>query len=424
MTEQMVFWILAGGIVVFFILPIWHVAVSDRSSGGETFGWILAILFLSLLGYAAFLVFAKKKEPSATTAQPDQSSLPRTGALPVADRPRPPDDLADDTYRLRLVEQYQIKKNDTLNQFVCAGKLFPTVDAALEHAHKEEGRRWAEAEARHQEELRQQAAAAELKAQQLRELQEKNDILQKRWKARMPYLIGASSLAIVGAVSLYYLVDWQMVTIPAGSFQMGGSKESREAPIHTVNIPAFQMAKTEVTQAQWRAVMGDNPSKFSSCGDSCPVETVSWDDIQIFLQKLNAKTGKQYRLPSEAEWEYACRAGGNHEYCGGNDLNAVGWTKENSGKKIQFVGKKRANAFGLYDMSGNVFEWTSDCLNVNYSGAPSNGSAWTSGDCSGRVVRGGAWSDSAVHARAARRLSIVVGIRHDGLGFRLARTLP
>jgi formylglycine-generating enzyme required for sulfatase activity len=224
----------------------------------------------------------------------------------------------------------------------------------------------------------------------------------------------------------------EMVVIPAGSFQMGGSGSAAEKPIHTVTIAAaFALARTELTQGQWRAVMGTNPSVFSSCGDSCPVERVSWDDAQEFVRKLNARTGKTYRLPSEAEWEYACRAGGQQEYCGSDSLDMVGWYGAyanpvgNSAMTINPVGRKQANAWGLYDMSGNVWEWTQDCWNATYNGAPSDGSAWTTGQCAaGRVLRGGAWDRAPQVTRAGTRNGADTTHRNYNLGFRLARMLP
>ena len=210
----------------------------------------------------------------------------------------------------------------------------------------------------------------------------------------------------------------EMVGIPAGSFEMGGTA-SDEQPVHHVSLKAFSLGKTEVTQAQWRAVMGTNPSRFKNC-DDCPVENVSWDDIQGFLQKLNSKTGKSYRLPSEAEWEYACRAGGTHEYCGSHSVDAVAWYDKNSGSKTHPVGQKQANAFGLYDMSGNVWEWAQDCWNGRYSGAPIDGSAWATGDCGQRVQRGGSWYSLADVTRSAIRSRGNSGLRYYDSGFRVA----
>ena len=132
---------------------------------------------------------------------------------------------------------------------------------------------------------------------------------------------------------------------------------------------AFRLQTTEVTQGQWRAVMGNNPSGFTSCGDDCPVEQVSWDDIQTFLQRLNAANpGSNYRLPTEAEWEYAVRAGTTGDYGGNGVLDDMGWYFGNSGNMTHRVGQKRANAWGLYDMHGNVFEWVQDWYSSSYYG--------------------------------------------------------
>jgi formylglycine-generating enzyme required for sulfatase activity len=220
-----------------------------------------------------------------------------------------------------------------------------------------------------------------------------------------------------------------MVEIPAGSFDMGSNNgEPHERPMHSVSIAkSFAIGKTEVTQAQWHAVMGNKPSYFESCGDACPVEQVSWDDTQEFIKKLNAKTGKQYRLPSEAEWEYACRAGKQQEYCGSDIADSVSWNAFNSGKtffnKPHPVATKKANDFGLYDMSGNVWEWVEDTYHSNYNGAPMDGSAWLDGS-SMHVLRGGSWGYDQEFGRAAARSKFGVTFRYYSYGFRLARTLP
>ena len=220
----------------------------------------------------------------------------------------------------------------------------------------------------------------------------------------------------------------EMVMIPAGSFRMGSDNgDADEKPVHEVQVPAFALAKTEVTQGQWLAIMGSNPSGFSGCGDNCPVEKVSWNDAQDYVRKLSAKTGQSYRLPSEAEWEYACRAGGQHQYCGSDNLDSVGWygaysdPKGNSEKTTNRVGQKQANAWGLYDMSGNVWEWVEDCYHGSYSGAPTDGSAWPGGDCGKRVLRGGSWSSGPASARSAIRIWNDTAFRSSGSGFRPAR---
>jgi formylglycine-generating enzyme required for sulfatase activity len=217
----------------------------------------------------------------------------------------------------------------------------------------------------------------------------------------------------------------EMVIIPAGSFDMGSNNgEVSEKPVHRVTIAKpFAMGKTEVTQGQWKAVMGNNPSNFSNCGDACPVEQVSWNDVQGFLQKLNAKTGKQYRLPSEAEWEYACSAGGKQEYCGSDYVDSIAWFSNNGGFTTHPSAKKQANAWGLYDMSGNVGEWVEDSYHDNYNGAPTDGSAWP-GDGAIRVLRGGSWNYGPRGARVAYRGWFGPSFRSNRYGFRLARTLP
>ena len=215
----------------------------------------------------------------------------------------------------------------------------------------------------------------------------------------------------------------EMVEIPGGTFEMGSNFHDSQIPIHSVSIDEFALGRTEITQGQWRAVMGNNPSEFSICGDDCPVDQVSWDDAQLFIHKLNARTGKQYRLPSEAEWEYACRAGGQQEYCGSDSVDSVAWYDGNSGEKAHSVSRKQPNAFGLYDMSGNVWEWVEDSWHDNYNDAITDGSVWK-GDGAKRVLRGGSWYLSPQFARAANRGRFDPAIRLVNGGFRVARMLP
>jgi formylglycine-generating enzyme required for sulfatase activity len=217
-----------------------------------------------------------------------------------------------------------------------------------------------------------------------------------------------------------------MVALPPGNFQMGGnSYKDWGKPVHDVTISrAFALGKTEVTQGQWMAIMGSNPSGFKDYGDDFPVEKISWHEAKEFLRKLSARTGKTYRLPSEAEWEYACRAGGNHEYCGSQSIEAVAWYTNNAGGAVHAVAGKQPNAFGLYDMSGNALEWVEDCWNDSYNGAPADGSAWKSGDCSNRVLRGGSWNDGQEFVRSAARTIYPSTSRVFGIsGLRVAREL-
>jgi formylglycine-generating enzyme required for sulfatase activity len=216
----------------------------------------------------------------------------------------------------------------------------------------------------------------------------------------------------------------EMVVIPAGSFVMGSEKYSSERPTHLVRIQSFLMSKTEVTQEQWFVVMGNNPSYRQ--GRTLPVEQVSWDDIQQFVTKFNQKTGKKYRLPSEAEWEYAARAGITTEWNFGREESELGnylWYNKNSWLRTQEVGQKLPNAFGLFDMYGNVWEWVQDCCHENYIGAPSDGSAWTTGCADNRRVRrGGYWGNSIGGLSSARNM-LNPDNRSNGVGFRLARDL-
>ncbi len=212
----------------------------------------------------------------------------------------------------------------------------------------------------------------------------------------------------------------EMVGIPAGSFEMGG-QAADETPRHRVTLSAFSMGKTEVTRGQWRSIMGNIVTPYEACGDTCPIEGVSWENAKLFISRLNLKTGKQYRLPSEAEWEYACRAGGQDAYCGSGGTDDLGWHNGNSGGAPHPVAGKKANAWGLHDMSGNVLEWTEDCGNVNYSGAPTDGRSWTTGECSRRVARGGSWSVIPWYLRAAGRNWLPTAFQGLNIGFRVAR---
>lgn len=178
-----------------------------------------------------------------------------------------------------------------------------------------------------------------------------------------------------------------------------------------VRIPGgnYEIGKYEVTQAEWRAVMGENPPKlkYSSCGNTCPVENISWDDAQEFIKKLNAMTGKDYRLPRKSEWQYACYGGKDTEYCGGDDFEEVGWLGYVNGKNMPHpVGQKKANGYGLYDMSGNVWEWTNDCWNAM---------------CNKRGMCGGSFDYQ--RAQNAYCDGIEPTWHNRDIGFRLARTL-
>ncbi len=217
----------------------------------------------------------------------------------------------------------------------------------------------------------------------------------------------------------------EFVHVTGGCFQMGdtfGDGSSDEKPVHEVCVDDYSIGTFEVTQDQWNAVMGSNPSYFTQCGGSCPVEQVSWNDVQEFLRKLNQQTGRNYRLPTEAEWEYAARSRGKSEkYAGGNDLDSVAWYGSNAGSQTHPVGQKQPNGLGIYDMSGNVWEWCQDWYDGNYykSSPKDNPQGPSSG--SDRVLRGGSWLNDASSARAAVRDWGDPGNRYVISGFRLAR---
>lgn len=214
-------------------------------------------------------------------------------------------------------------------------------------------------------------------------------------------------------------VSFQMVFVEGGTFRMGSdSGDSDENPVHDVTLSNYSIGKTEVTQALWRAVMGTNPSSFK--GDNLPVEKVSWNDCQTFIKKLNAITGANFRLPTEAEWEYAARGGKqskNYTYSGSNDIGTVAWYYSNSSIKTHPVGQKQPNELGIYDMSGNVLEWCSDWYSSYSRYAQTNPSGATS---NGRVRRGGSWYDDAGYCRSTFRGYYAPAEGSVILGFRLA----
>jgi formylglycine-generating enzyme required for sulfatase activity len=195
----------------------------------------------------------------------------------------------------------------------------------------------------------------------------------------------------------------EMVFVEGGSFQMGcTSGNEDETPVHSVTLNSFNIGKYEVTQAQWKAVKGKNPSRSSKC-DSCPVEFVTWIDVQDYIERLNVETGKNYRLPTEAEWEYAAKGGENYKgyiYSGSNDINSVAWYQNNCGGKTHPIGLMQANELGIYDMSGNVWEWCSDWYDYYPSYSETNPRG-----LSGKyaVIRGGGWNYSDHQCRVSNR---------------------
>jgi formylglycine-generating enzyme required for sulfatase activity len=258
-----------------------------------------------------------------------------------------------------------------------------------------------------------------------------------------------------------------MVMIPSGSFMQGSpsseaGRDSNEGPQRRVSVSAFAMGKTTVTFAEWDTCVADGgcngyrPDDLGWGRGNRPVIAVSWDDAQSYVQWLSRKTGKRYSLPSESQWEYAARAGTTTAYYWGDTIglgnaNCTGCGNQGDNKQTALVGSFRPNGFGLYDMSSNVWQWTEDCWNENYNGAPTDGSVWASGDCGGqrmlrggswecwnknsngewtsgncgrRVLRGGSWASGSQFARPAVRFRFAASYRGSDYGFRLARMLP
>lgn len=224
-------------------------------------------------------------------------------------------------------------------------------------------------------------------------------------------------------------INITMIWIPEGQFHMGGidteddDDDDNECPIHIVQInQGFWMGKYEVTQAQWEAVMGENPADEYGVGDNFPVYNVSWDNIHTFLESVH----DTFRLPSEAEWEYACRAGSNTRWYWGDNESEISdyeWHFENGHERTHEVGQKKPNPWSLHDMSGNVCEWCEDDYHSDYDNAPTDGSAWIETPRGyGRVVRYGSFWDSPDHCRASARRGICPFYRYSYLGFRLVRS--
>jgi formylglycine-generating enzyme required for sulfatase activity len=228
-------------------------------------------------------------------------------------------------------------------------------------------------------------------------------------------------------------ITLDMVQIPGGSFMMGSpasekDRDNNESPQHQVNVPAFSMGKFVVTQEQYQQIMGNNPSSFS--GAKRPVERVSWNNAVKFCQKLSQKTGREYRLPSEAEWEYACRAETTTPFHFGETITTelanydgnYTYASEPTGKFLQQttdVGSFPPNAFGLYDMHGNVWEWCQDDWHDNYSNAPKDGSVWTSQSGITKLLRGGSWHLNPEYCRSAYRLYDGLALTSYYIGFRV-----
>jgi formylglycine-generating enzyme required for sulfatase activity len=242
-------------------------------------------------------------------------------------------------------------------------------------------------------------------------------ILQPAQPQRTPASTSSNSLVLDCGNG----VKLELVKVAAGSFNMGSNESECQKPIHRVNLREFMIGKYPVTQAQYQAVTGKNPSNFKDT--QSPVESITWHDALKFCEELSKKTGQKVKLPTEAQWEYACRAGSTSKYCFGDDVNKLGdyaWYSQNSGIKTHPVGEKLANPWGLHDMHGNVWEYCEDVWHENYNGAPTNGSAWLNGgDQYIRAKRGGSWLNLDFVCRSADRHSDNPDLTFSLTGFRV-----
>ena len=239
--------------------------------------------------------------------------------------------------------------------------------------------------------------------------------------------VSAPSKSSISSSGSSTIAGFEMVYVKGGTFTMGATAEQGsdayddEKPTHSVTLSDFYIGKYEVTQAQWKAIMGSNPSRWK--GDNLPVENVSWNDIQEFITKLNAQTGKKFRLPTEAEWEYAARGGNKskgYKYSGSNSISDVAWYGDNSSSKIHPVGQKSPNELGIYDMSGNVWEWCQDWYSSSAYSSSSQTNPTGPSSGSSRVLRGGSWNYSAGSCRVSLRYYNTPDYRDFNRGFRLA----
>jgi formylglycine-generating enzyme required for sulfatase activity len=225
-----------------------------------------------------------------------------------------------------------------------------------------------------------------------------------------------------------WVKDMEFVMVKGGCFKMGdifGDGQADEKPVHEVCVDDFYMGKYPVTQRQWKDIMGETPSRFKECGETCPVDSVTWKDVIEFIGKFNHVTKRNHRLPTEAEWEYAARSGGRDEKWAGTgneaELAGYAWYSKNSGFKPHPVGQKRPNGSGIYDMTGNVWQWVEDWYGEGYYSSGRKNNPKGPGNGQFRVLRGGSWYYNAKDVRSSARFHGDPAFRSNDFGFRLVR---
>jgi formylglycine-generating enzyme required for sulfatase activity len=346
--------------------------------------WFALGFFCSIV--AAFALIAMPKVERSSIAALDEGARWRDALAAPQNHFDGQPDIAKPPYQLFLARRFGISKHATLDKFVIGRDVFDDLRAALAVANE-----------RYEQQLAESAAR------------------QLAWSSTGEIVNDGPDCP-------------DMVLIPAGRFVMGSGAggEVYETPTHQVTLAAFLLGRTAITRGQWQAVMGSSPRDLKVGGMDLPMANVSWDDAQEFATRLSQKSGKTYRLPSEAEWEYAARVGSTGHWNFGDDelqLATHAWFSENSRGKAHPVGQKAASAIGLYDMHGNVWEWVQDTWHETYQGAPIDGSAWVRGGSAERVLRGGSAKDYPRVLWSAFRHCGAPDDRSDNTGMRIARTL-
>jgi len=438
--EILIFIVLLIQALIFGFFCSYIAGEKNRSKGN----WFALGFLFSILAVLALMAIPKiENDKSASDSSHSAKAIAKQKAqesLFEGER-----NLSSSSYQLFLTNRFDIEKNSTLEKFVIDNTVFDTLADALGEADSrytkhlsmlkaEEERLLREATEQEQNLAKEEAEREKLRRASEALAKEREEHRKKVLRKAMPWAVAAVLLIVViiffvsrslsireesarlasqatwQAARLASQATWQatgkvvkdcpdcpeMVAIPADSFKMGSATSKVEQPIHQVTIGGFLLARTEITQGQWRAVMGSNPSHFDQCGDDCPVESVSWDDVQEYAKRLSQKTGKTYRLPSEAEWEYAAWADGNKRPQLGQDP----WLGDRAGKTHP-VAQTKPNFVGLYDMYGNVEEWVQDV---------------SGGEQERGVHCGGSWYTDSTICK-----SVVPGVRFNSLGFRIAR---
>ncbi len=292
---------------------------------------------------------------------------------------------------------------------------------------QEQKNREAEAKRKKQEQERRKRKEEQARIEAENRKREEEQLKQKQEQARRER--ANNNLNAISSQGISFTINgetFNMIKVEGGTFQMGATSEQEsdaeynERPVHSVTLSDYYIGQTEVTQELWEAVMGENPSAIKRVSQH-PVENVSWEDCQEFIKKLNQLTGQSFRLPTEAEWEFAARGGNNsrgYKYSGSNTVGSVAWYGGNSGSKTHAVATKQANELGLYDMSGNVWEWCSDWKGTYPSSAQTNPKGPSKGGY--RVLRGGSWYFNAGSVRVSYRHNGTPSSRISSYGLRLA----